>query len=141
MQCLPSHPGLPLRSARVTRCTAAAQNVPAGDCAITTTARRAATPAAPAPPTRRNSNPLGNVIDAIRGGGDSSNTPGGGTVTPAAQQTLRCTFATLSSKREIRYTAVGSVVGTWTNVATVQAPGETPKNDTVPVIVVSTNGC
>lgn len=114
----------------------------AGECAITTAARRAATPAAPAPPParrnarRNNNNPLGNVIDAIRGGGGGS-TPVGAPVTSAAQQTLRCTFASLSSRREIRYTAVGSIVGTWTNLVTVQAPGETPKNDSVPVIIVS----
>ncbi|WIA38754.1 hypothetical protein OEZ86_002047 [Tetradesmus obliquus] len=112
------------------------------ECAITTAARRAATPAAPAPPparrnTRRNNNnnPLGNVIDAIRGGGGGSSPVGAPPASAAAQQTLRCTFASLSSRREIRYTAVGSIVGTWTNLVTVQAPGETPKNDSVPVII------
>jgi hypothetical protein len=43
----------------------------------------------------------------------------------------------VDSKIEVRYTAVGSVVGTWTNVATVTFTGGQPKNDSVPVIVVS----
>jgi hypothetical protein len=144
----------------------------AGDCAITSAARRSRSQQrgllqsiTPASLTRarsnnrnarRNnnvnnplggaSNPLGSIIDAVRGGGGGSSGGGGGSsgggggggsVTPAAQQTLRCQFDSLNSKVEIRYTAVGSVVGTWTNVATVTFTGGQPKKDSVPVTVVS----
>ncbi|KAF6262366.1 hypothetical protein COO60DRAFT_1636040 [Scenedesmus sp. NREL 46B-D3] len=123
-----------------------------GDCAITTAARRRTAAPAPAPRPAQsanndrstNNNPLGNLIDAVRdggGGGGGGGSPSPGTVTPAAQQTLRCTFGTLSSKREIRYTAVGGAAGTWQNVATVTHPGGADKNDTASRVFCSGACC
>jgi hypothetical protein len=108
-------------------------------------ARSATTKPATTRPARRNNgggSAIDDIFDAIRrnrnnggGGVASNNTVGRETFT---QQTLRCNFGTISTPQEIRFTATGSTVGTFTNIATVTFNGDnSPKDARAPVTVVS----
>jgi hypothetical protein len=118
----------------------------AGMCTLTAQRRaRSATKKPATRPARRNNgggSAIDDIFDAINrnrnngGGGVAGNNTGGRET--FTQQTLRCNFGTISTPQEIRFTATGSTVGTFTNIATVTFVGDkSPKEARAPVEVVS----
>jgi hypothetical protein len=75
------------------------------------------------------------LIDRVRGNRVRQQTPA---ISTAAAQTLICNFSSVSVPQEIRFTAVGSTVGTWVNIATLTFnAADSPKTAQAPVTVVS----
>lgn len=126
--------------------------LPAGKCTIAAQRRAraavatpaATTPAATAALKGSGNKAMDDAINAIRKNNNKKNnnnmaaTNTTGARQAITQQTLRCNFGTISTPQEIRFTATGSSLGTFTNVATVTFTGsDSPKDATATVTVVS----